>query len=161
MHVKCPKGVQKYNFSYLYCICPRSFCFYISSVPQPFVKQKLRSFPTWRFFPFDIVYIFHIVWKMQLKNLITNTRNIDQTLPCTSLPTFKNFLSSNSWKYFLKEWTSYGFYGCIMLKICHLPSIVGKKREPGNLAPNRFSGQIRKVEPRLGKLAKIRKGETN
>ena len=33
--------------------------------------------------------------------------------------------------------------------------------EPGNLVPSRFLGQIRKVEARLGKLAKIRKVETN
>ena len=44
----------------------------------------------------------------------------------------------------------------------HLPpSIVAKKWEPGNLVPSRFSAQIRKVEARLGKLAKIRKVETN
>ena len=40
-------------------------------------------------------------------------------------------------------------------------SIVGKKRDPGILDPELFSGQIRKVEARLGKLAKIRKVETN
>ena len=39
--------------------------------------------------------------------------------------------------------------------------IVRKKWEPGNLVPSRFSGQIRKVEARLGKLAKIRKVETD
>jgi len=36
-----------------------------------------------------------------------------------------------------------------------------KKWEPGNLVPSRFSGEIRKVEARLGKLAKIRKVETD
>ena len=36
-------------------------------------------------------------------------------------------------------------------------TIVAKKWEPGNLVPSRFSGEIRKVEARLGKLAKIRK----
>ena len=35
--------------------------------------------------------------------------------------------------------------------------IVAKKWDPGNLVPSRFSGQIRKVEARLGKLTKIRK----
>ena len=40
-------------------------------------------------------------------------------------------------------------------------NIVGKKWEPGNLVPSRFSGEIRKVEARLGKLAKIRKVETD
>ena len=35
--------------------------------------------------------------------------------------------------------------------------IIAKKWEPGNLVPSQFSGQIRKVEERLGKLAKIRK----
>ena len=40
-------------------------------------------------------------------------------------------------------------------------SIVGKKWDPGILDPSRFSGQIRKVEARLGKLAKIRKVETD
>jgi len=39
--------------------------------------------------------------------------------------------------------------------------IVGKKWDPGILDPSRFSAQIRKVEARLGKLAKIRKVETN
>ena len=42
-----------------------------------------------------------------------------------------------------------------------VPGIVAKKWEPGNLVPSRFSGQIRKVEARLGKLAKIRKVETD
>ena len=40
-------------------------------------------------------------------------------------------------------------------------SIVAKKWDPGILDPSRFSGKIRKVEARLGKLAKIRKVETN
>ena len=31
----------------------------------------------------------------------------------------------------------------------------------GNLVPSRFLGQIRKVEARIGKLAKIRKVETD
>ena len=39
--------------------------------------------------------------------------------------------------------------------------IFGKKWDPGILDPSRFSGQIRKVEARLGKLAKIRKVETD
>ena len=39
--------------------------------------------------------------------------------------------------------------------------IVAKNWEPGNLVPSRFSGEIRKVEARLGKLAKIRKVETD
>ena len=39
--------------------------------------------------------------------------------------------------------------------------IVGKKWDPGILDPGPFSGQIRKVEARLGKLAKIRKVETD
>ena len=43
----------------------------------------------------------------------------------------------------------------------HLVTIVAKKWEPGNLVPSRFSAQIRKVEARLGKLAKIRKIEIN
>ena len=38
---------------------------------------------------------------------------------------------------------------------------VGKKWDPGILDPGPFSGQIRKVEARLGKLAKIRKVETD
>ena len=43
----------------------------------------------------------------------------------------------------------------------HNSAIVAKKWEPGNLVPSRFSGEIRKVEARLGKLAKIRKVETD
>ena len=39
--------------------------------------------------------------------------------------------------------------------------IVAKKWDPGILDPSRFSGQIRKVEARLGNLAKIRKVETD
>ena len=38
--------------------------------------------------------------------------------------------------------------------------IVAKKRDPGILDPELFLAQIRKVEARLGKLAKIRKVET-
>ena len=40
-------------------------------------------------------------------------------------------------------------------------SIVGKKWDHGILDPGLFSAQIRKVEARLGKLANIRKVETN
>ena len=39
--------------------------------------------------------------------------------------------------------------------------IVAKKRDPGILDPEFFLAQIRKVEARLGKLAKIRKVETD
>ena len=39
--------------------------------------------------------------------------------------------------------------------------IVAKKWDPGILDPGPFSGQIRKIEARLGKLAKIRKVETD
>ena len=42
----------------------------------------------------------------------------------------------------------------------HLTVIVAKKWEPRIPVPSRFSAQIRKVEARLGKLAKIRKVET-
>ena len=42
-----------------------------------------------------------------------------------------------------------------------LSYIVGKKRDPGILDPELFLAQIRKVEARLGKLAKIRKVETD
>ena len=42
-----------------------------------------------------------------------------------------------------------------------LTNIVRKKWDPGILDPSRFSGQIRKAEAKLGKLAKIRKVETN
>ena len=42
-----------------------------------------------------------------------------------------------------------------------LANIVAKKWDPGILDPVPFSGQIRKVEARLGKLAKIRKVETD
>ena len=40
-------------------------------------------------------------------------------------------------------------------------SIVAKKRDPGILDPEFFLAQIRKFEARLGKLAKIRKVETD
>ena len=42
-----------------------------------------------------------------------------------------------------------------------LLTIVGKKRDPGILDPELFLAQIRKVEARLGKLAKIRKSVIN
>ena len=76
-------------------------------------------------------------------------------------------------------WYSAGFFSvvgsgyCSILVYCaHAESlpyfhydkqsfIVGKKWDPGILDPSRFSGQIRKVEARLGKLAKIRKVETD
>ena len=48
-----------------------------------------------------------------------------------------------------------------LIIVVNLLIIVAKKLAPGNLVPSRFSGQIRKVEARLGKLAKIRKVETN
>ena len=48
----------------------------------------------------------------------------------------------------------YGSYSIVL-------TIVAKKWEPRNPFPSRFSAQIRKVEARLGKLAKIRKVETN
>ena len=47
------------------------------------------------------------------------------------------------------------------LYVLSLLGIVGKKRDPGILDPELFLAQIRKVEARLGKLAKIRKVETD
>ena len=47
------------------------------------------------------------------------------------------------------------------MRECVVGSIVGKKWDPGILDPGPFLGQIRKVEARLGKLAKIRKSEIN
>ena len=41
------------------------------------------------------------------------------------------------------------------------PCIVAKEWDPGILDPSRFSAQIRKIDARLGELAKIRKVETN
>ena len=49
----------------------------------------------------------------------------------------------------------------ICCNIGNVTGIVAKKWDPGILDPSRFSGQIRKVEARLGKLAKIRKVETD
>jgi len=55
-----------------------------------------------------------------------------------------------------------------VIKMLHLRTFVGnqttivaKKRDPGILDPELFLAQIRKVEARLGKLAKIRKVETD
>ena len=45
--------------------------------------------------------------------------------------------------------------------VTHATIIVAKKRDPGILDPELFLAQIRKVEARLGKLAKIRKVETD
>ena len=44
---------------------------------------------------------------------------------------------------------------------CDPLPIVAKKRDPGILDPELFLAQIRKVEARLGKLAKIRKSVIN
>ena len=46
-------------------------------------------------------------------------------------------------------------------QLANIASIVGKKRDPGILDPELFLAQIRKVEARLGKLAKIRKSVIN
>ena len=43
----------------------------------------------------------------------------------------------------------------------HYDFIVAKKWDPGILDPSHFSAQVRKVEVRLGKLAKITKVEIN
>ena len=50
---------------------------------------------------------------------------------------------------------------CVRIVKCsaELVNIVAKKRDPGILDPELFLAQIRKVEARLGKLAKIRKVE--
>ena len=66
-------------------------------------------------------------------------------------------LACNRWKYESKSKTQL----IVHKKVNHANRIVAKKWEPGNLVPSRFSGQIRKVEARLGKLAKIRKVETD
>ena len=47
------------------------------------------------------------------------------------------------------------------LKLKGYGGIVAKKRDPGILDPELFLAQIRKVEARLGKLAKIRKSVIN
>ena len=57
-------------------------------------------------------------------------------------------------------WSS-GGATCIGSKVGHQVVIVAKKWDPGILDPGPLSGQIRKVEARLGKLAKIRKVETD
>ena len=49
----------------------------------------------------------------------------------------------------------------ILANIARGTTIVGKKRDPGMLDPELFLAQIRKVEARLGKLAKIRKSVIN
>ena len=51
----------------------------------------------------------------------------------------------------------YSVVGLYLVSIC----IVAKKRDPGILDPELFLAQIRKVEARLGNLAKIRKVETD
>ena len=48
-----------------------------------------------------------------------------------------------------------------MMIITYHDNIVAKKRDPGILDPELFLAQIRKVEARLGKLAKIRKSVIN
>ena len=58
----------------------------------------------------------------------------------------------------------YDFFCFLLLMIVYyaqLTYIVAKKWDPGILDPSRFSAQIRKIEARLGKLAKIRKVETD
>ena len=48
-----------------------------------------------------------------------------------------------------------------MQQLSYVSVIVAKKWDPGILGPSCFLAQIGKVEARLGKLAKIRKVETN
>ena len=50
---------------------------------------------------------------------------------------------------------------CCGAVVAVVQCIVAKKRDPGILDPELFLAQIRKVEARLGKLAKIRKVETD
>ena len=47
----------------------------------------------------------------------------------------------------------------VLLQPSELGNLTALLEKSGNLVPSRFSGQIRKVEARLGKLAKIRKFE--
>ena len=53
------------------------------------------------------------------------------------------------------------YLGCLALRKNLSEIIFAKKREPKNPVPGPFSAQIRKVEARLGKLAKLRKVEIN
>ena len=78
---------------------------------------------------------------------------------CSNLEKGNTFNNNNN-KIFnlLLEWL--GWEGIISLAL-FTTTIVAKKWESGNLVPSRFSGKIRKVEARLGKLAKIRKVETD
>ena len=73
-----------------------------------------------------------------------------------SLPVPQYLMVADFVRYYLKTPI---YCGCRFLDILH--SIVAKKWDPGILDPSRFSAQIRKAEARLGKLAKIRKVETN
>ena len=59
------------------------------------------------------------------------------------------------------RWPCATFFDAHWRILAHIGAIVAKKWEPGNLVPSRFSGKIRKIEARLGKLAKIRKVETD
>ena len=82
----------------------------------------------------------------------------------------KKDLERNKWKEMFTEikewyqelWVQLTFVAWAFPFALPLPLyIVGKKRDPGILDPEHFLAQIRKVEARLGKLAKIRKVETD
>ena len=111
-----------------------------------------------------------------MKNHIFNLWCYRSILKKVSKTIFKTtILKMSAFELFLRVFskTTYNTIGCkydfssSALKTSgqtpHKPpveAIVAKKWEPGNLVPSPFSGQFRKVEARLGKLAN-RKVETN
>ena len=88
---------------------------------------------------------------------------------CTSLPLGRALCGRHFFRWFFPTCVRKGGVRDILLagvepSPCFsnfLASIVAKKRDPGILDPEFFLAQIRKVEARLGKLAKIRKVETD
>ena len=94
--------------------------------------------------------------------------DLDQNWAKTRHLLFKTWKSSISMDSPIVHWLwGYGFFNSLWViellesSTIHGLGIVAKKRDPGILDPELFSGQIRKVEARLGKLAKIRKVETD
>ena len=87
-------------------------------------------------------------WHFGAKRLFQITRTTWQNKQITRT-TYSTKRKQTNVKILLSLWTD----GLVI--------IVGKKRDPGILDPELFLAQIRKVEARLGKLAKIRKSVIN
>ena len=87
-----------FHLQTLYCVCTRSICFLL--LVLCFANLSNRNCSHSILEHFEIQNILHMVSKIHFYNIL---RNIYLTLLHFSLKLSKHFLSSNSWKYFLKD----------------------------------------------------------